>query len=242
MSTASHRDDSPRDPWQSDDEHTQVLGAPGHPRPADDHTRVDHPRQQPAADYHPVFDAPAPATYPAESRDDVARRDPRGTVDWDLQIARMNNRPLTDLGLLLLRLFSVPLLLHGLHKAGGYASFVESLRGNAIAGAAPELFGLAVVAGQIVLPVFIGLGLLTRLSGLAQAVMMAGIYAFWVLPIATVIDAQTGALSGEAALAYAALALPLFFTGAGRFSVDHLLGASGRQRRAERRVNKRLAA
>lgn len=220
---------APDDP---DAERTEVLDL-----------REPAPRQPPApagghAPVPPVAHA-APAGPPTSAAD-VARRDPRGTPEWDLQMSRMANRPMTDLGLLLLRLCSLPMLLHGLHKAQDYPGLVETLRGNAVGTLAPEVFAGLVIAGQVLLPLLIAVGLLTRLSALAQAAMMACVYAFFVLASNPVLDPRTGGLSGEAALGYVAIALPLFFTGAGRLSLDHLLGARGRERRAEKRVLKRL--
>ena len=53
-----------------------------------------------------------------------------------------------------------------------------------------------------------------------------------------VLDPVTGGLAQPAPLAYAALALPLVFTGAGRLSIDHALGADRRVRLAERRASR----
>lgn len=222
--------------WEPDgDERTQVL--PTQPAPAPDSTRV-----QPAAAPPPPGRPHPYETRPAPREQDVARRDPRGTPEWDLQVARLHNRPLTDVGLLVLRLLSVPLVLHGVHKAAGFAGFVETVRSNPFGAMAPEVFAGLVVAGQLALPVLLALGFATRFAALAQAAMMASIYALWVLASSPVIDPRTGGLSGEAALAFAALALPLVFTGPGRFSLDHALGGARRERRVERRAARSLGA
>ena len=68
--------------------------------------------------------------------------------------------------------------------------------------------------------------------------MMALVWMFGPLVTTGVFDPQTGALAGEAALAYAALALPLVFTGAGRISIDHGLTSGRRERVATRRIEK----
>ena len=216
-----------------DVERTEVLDVrePVHPQ---GHTPASGPASGPAVP------PAAPAASRPLSEADVARRDPRGTPEWDLQMSRMANRPLTDLGLLLLRLCSLPMLLHGLHKAQDFPGLVETLRGNAVGALAPEIFAGLVIAGQVLLPILIAVGLLTRLSALALAALMGCVYVFVVLANNPVLDPRTGGLSGEATLAYVAITLPLFFTGAGRLSLGHALGARGRERRAERRVLRRL--
>lgn len=229
----------PHNTWDSSgDEATQVLRTPD----------ADRTMAQPAArPYAAMSTAPSAQSmgyqgtgYPSgAAAGDVAVRDHRGTTEWDLAMSRMNNKPLTDFGLLLLRLCSLPLPLHGVHKALDFGGFVNTLRGNAIGAMAPEIFGGLVVAGQIFLPILILVGLGTRLAGLLQAVMMGCVYAFFVLANNPLMDPKTGGLSGEAALAYAALALPLFFTGAGRFSLDHAMGGKSRERRAEKAIAKR---
>lgn len=179
--------------------------------------------------------APRPTPAP-----DVARVDHRDTVEWALVEARANNRPLTDVGLLLLRVCSLPLVLRGLHKLVDFPGFVDTLRDNAFAAQAPELLGVLVVGGEIALPVLIAIGLATRVAGLLQATLMIGIFVFWTLAGAPLLDPVTGGLSGEPELLFAALALPLVFTGGGRAAIDRALTAAGRERRIARRVAKRL--
>ena len=178
-------------------------------------------------------DAASTPTTPATQVDDGRR----GLL-YDLQMARMANKATTDVGLLILRLSTLIMVLHGIKKATGYAGFVDGLREHAFGRIAPDVFGFLIVAGQLVLPVLIAVGLFTRLSVLALAAMMASIYALYIVPTAPIIDPRTGGLSGESALLYVALALPLFFTGAGRFSLDHLISASGRRRRATKRMER----
>lgn len=191
----------------------------------------------------PTLPPPAPAWQaptPVPTQPDSARVDHRGTLEWDLQVARLNNRPSTDVGLLLLRLASLPLVLRGLHKLRDFSGFVDGLRENAFAAQAPELLGVAVIAGEIALPLLIAIGLTTRLAGLLQATLMVGIFVFWTLTGTPLLDPATGALSGEAELLFAAIALPLLFTGPGRVSIDRAVTASGRERRIEKRVARRL--
>lgn len=187
--------------------------------------------------------SPAPAAPPpsptAWRTPDVARVDHRGSLAWDLEVARANNRPATDVGLVLLRVASLPLVLRGLHTLRDFPGFVETLRDNALAGQAPELIGALVVAGEIALPVLIAIGLATRLAGLLQATLMIGIFASWTLAGSPLFDPTTGGLTGEPELLFAALALPLVLTGPGRVSIDRAITASGRERRLEKRAARR---
>lgn len=168
------------------------------------------------------------------------RPDPRSTLDWELQVSRLNNRPSTDLGLLVLRLLSLPLVLHGIGNAFNFFALTDRLREHAVLSAAPELAGGLAVAGQLGLPILLAVGFGTRLAALAQVLVIGGLHALEVLDGAPLLDPVTRTVAGEGLLAYAALALPLVLTGPGRVSLDHAVTASGRERRVERRVTKRL--
>lgn len=184
--------------------------------------------------------APPPAPRPQPAPPDAARVDRRGTVEWDLAVARANNRPSTDVGLLLLRIASLPLVLRGLHHLLNFGGFIDSLRAHAFAGQAPEVLSALVIAGEIALPVLIAIGLATRVAALLQATLMVAIFVLWTLGVAPLFHPDTGALSGEAELLYAALALPLVLTGAGRVAIDRAITAAGRERRIEKKVARRL--
>ena len=99
--------------------------------------------------------------------------------------------------------------------------FTDVVATNLVGGAAPELIAWLVVLGQVGLPVLLGVGLFTRPAAFLVAAMMAAI---WGLAVVTRFDytllTGTGGLTGEPALLYVALALPLVFTGAGRWSLD----------------------
>ncbi|NNG21327.1 DoxX family protein [Naumannella sp. ID2617S] len=156
----------------------------------------------------------------------------------DLELARTKNRRWTDFGLLLLRVLPIIMVLHGIHKAQGYSGFRDTVAKNHFGAMAPDVFSVMIVAGQIALPILIALGLFTRLAGLLEAVMMGFV---WVLMfiLQAWIDPRTGGVNGESALLYVFLTLPLLFTGAGRYSLDHLIGRGRAKSRAERRVEKR---
>lgn len=141
-----------------------------------------------------------------------------------LQLRAMNFRGLEDFGLFLLRVMSLPLILHGWHKLMHFDGFVNgALAHNSVGSLAPTLIGVLVVAGQILLPIALTLGLFTRISGLLLAAMFTGIIILFNIP-GGVISPETGGLTFDASLLYLTIGVVLFFTGAGRMSVD---GATG---------------
>lgn len=143
--------------------------------------------------------------------------------DWEREVLaeeEQHGRSL-DFGLLLLRLVTLLVLPHGLHKASDLPAFVRQVEANVVGGQAPELFAWLVMIGQVALPVLVAVGLFTRPAAFLVAAMMATI---WVLDVFLRSDyaplAAEGALTGEPALLYLGLSLPLVFTGAGRWSLD----------------------
>lgn len=143
--------------------------------------------------------------------------------DWEQEVLaeeEMHGRSL-DFGLLLLRLGLLLFLAHGVHKAVDMPTFVRQVDANLVGGQAPELFAWMVMIGQVALPVLVVVGLFTRPAAFLVAAMMVTI---WVLEVYLRADytplTAEGALTGEAALLYVVLALPLVFTGAGRWSLD----------------------
>ncbi|WP_131104809.1 DoxX family protein [Ornithinimicrobium sufpigmenti] len=128
-----------------------------------------------------------------------------------------------DFGLLLLRCGSLVLVPHGLHKAFDMPAFTEAVGGSFVGAQAPEVIAWVVMLGQVTLPGLIAVGLFTRPAAFLLAAMMSAI---WGLMFAVRVDyavlGPQGALTGENALLYVALVLPLVFTGAGRWSLDNL--------------------
>lgn len=147
----------------------------------------------------------------------------RSVYDWDdepLDRPEAHSRGL-DFGLLLLRLGALLLLPHGVAKATRADAFVGVVADNLVGAAAPELIAWIVVLGQLGLPLLLAVGIFTRPAAFLTAAMMASI---WGLAVVTRVDytpiSDTGGLTGEPALLYVALTLPLAFTGAGRWSLD----------------------
>lgn len=126
-----------------------------------------------------------------------------------------------DFGLLLTRLGLLLLLPHGLAKAADMAAFTREVEANVVGGQAPEFFAWMIMLAQVALPVLVAVGLFTRPAAFLVAATMATI---WGLDVVLRLDyvpvTPEGGLTGEALLLYVVLALPLAFTGAGRWSLD----------------------
>ncbi|QIK73462.1 DoxX family protein [Propioniciclava coleopterorum] len=201
----------------------------------------------------PAFETPAERTQvmdvaalqqtppPRPPERDAADVDPRDLPEYAYELERMQNRRLTDLGLLLLRLMILPLVLRGLYQLMHLGPLTAQMRELPLLNQAPDIAAVALGAAGVVLPVLIAVGLFTRFSALLLAAIMGLLYGLGLWTGAPVLDAATGGLANEGALLYGALALPLVFTGAGRVSVDHGLGTDRRERAADRRVTKRYA-
>lgn len=134
----------------------------------------------------------------------------------------LDNSAIHDFGLLLLRLATLPIFLHGWHKIHGFQGFVEFLGTAPVGELAPQFFGVLVVTGQLLLGVALTFGLFTRWSGLWLACMFAFIILAVNIPTNGLIG-KTGGLSFEPSMFYFVPGLVLFFTGAGKFSLDRLL-------------------
>lgn len=130
---------------------------------------------------------------------------------------------LRDVGLLVLRLFTLLIFLHGLHKAQGFDGFVGMMQQHPVGAIAPLLFGGMVVVGQLLLGFGLSLGLATRWCGLLLALMFAFIILTVNIPFNGLLDAKRGGVTFESSLFYFVPAVVLLLTGPGRFSIDHLL-------------------
>ena len=172
---------------------------------------------------------PGGGDEPGEVRDDAA---------YTLALARMQNRRLTDLGLLVLRLCALPLVLHGVQQLTHLGPAIAALRDAPLFGHAPDLSAVALGVAWVILPLLLAAGLFTRIAAAVQVALVAAVYASHLLGGIPVLDPSTGTLALEGTLAYGAVALPLVLTGAGRVSVDHVLGASRRERVADRRASR----
>lgn len=164
--------------------------------------------------------------------DKTPRRSPfsRSTATTDLELNKVTHNKMTDIGLLLFRVFTLMLTFHGVAKISS-GTFVDVMGNFPVGSAAPFLFGWMIMLGQTFLPVLIALGFFTRISAGLMAVMKLSIVLFVnvMSPDYTLLN-ETGGLTGESAMMFAWLALPLVFTGAGRLSVDWMLfGSKGKK-------------
>lgn len=141
-----------------------------------------------------------------------------------ITLGPVDGSTLTSIGLFILRAFTLLLFLHGLHKAQGFGGFVGSMSEMPIGSAAPQLFGILVVAGQLLLGFGLFLGLGTRWCGFFLALMFAFIIAVVNIPFNGLIDPEVGGVTFESSLFYFVPGLVLMFAGPGRFSFDYLLG------------------
>lgn len=117
-----------------------------------------------------------------------------------------------DIGLLIVRIaLGGILFFHGFHKiTHGVAEQFQLLVANGI----PGQFIYFAYISQVLAPMLIVLGVLTRLSSLTIIVMMVVI--FYVLPYPIGLD-DHGAMNIESQLYFLLLASALFFTGPGRY-------------------------
>lgn len=166
----------------------------------------------------------------SRARDDYVDRRDVSHRDVDHHGGEAHGR-LLDLGLLLLRLFTLALVFHGINKVQGAEGFIGALNNFPVGKEAPQLFGWMIILGQLALPILVAIGLFTRLSAALIAIMMLAIWVFvdFMSPDYTFLG-EHGEIFGESALQYAWLTIPLIFTGAGRYSLDwNLFGSKGRR-------------
>ena len=167
----------------------------------------------------------APQTFRAADGEEVS---PYDSGRHNPILAFFTLRPLAtatmaDIGLLIMRIMMLPLMLHGIHKATGFRAFSDAaMATNPISAWAPDFMTVIVILAQIILPIMIFVGLFTRWAGLFVACVFAVIIFTVNVPTGGWIG-KSGGLSFESSLFYFIPAIMLFFTGAGRISVDSIL-------------------
>ncbi|CAM6567761.1 DoxX family protein [Escherichia fergusonii] len=128
------------------------------------------------------------------------------------------NRMLTheDFGKLLLRLAVGGLMLfHGVHKL--FAG-IDGISGMLIAKGIPGFIAYGVLIGEVVAPVLIILGILTRPSALVIALTMVVAWLMVGMGKTGMLD-KTGAWAIESLVYFFVAALAVAFLGAGRYAV-----------------------
>ena len=123
-----------------------------------------------------------------------------------------------DIGKLILRLVVGALLLfHGTAKLRHGIEFIsKTVQSHNL----PTWFAYGVYVGEVLGPILLILGILTRPAALAVAIDMVVAIALVVQGQAMQIARQTGALSGELPFLYLFGALAIAFLGSGRFAVS----------------------
>jgi putative oxidoreductase len=123
----------------------------------------------------------------------------------------------TDLGLLLIRLSVGGLMLpHGIHKL---INGTGGISGMLTAKGFPEIMAHGVIVGELIAPILIIIGLLTRPAALVMVFTMAmSIYLAFGWPGFAL--NQHGGITVELNLLYLFGALALVFSGAGRYAVS----------------------
>ena len=118
----------------------------------------------------------------------------------------------TDIGLLIIRIgLGGIIFFHGFHKVmHGIDDQMQILASSGVPGA----LMFFVYISEVLAPVLIVLGVLTRISSLSIIVTM--IVVFFVLPFPIGLD-EHGAMNIESQLYFLLLPCALFFTGPGRF-------------------------
>lgn len=120
-----------------------------------------------------------------------------------------------DIGLLVLRLaVGAFMLTHGLAKIQNFTELSQTF-GDPI-GLGPKWSLILIIFAEFGCSILLILGLLTKLAVLPLVIGMV-VAAFFTYP-------SFAFAKSELALLYLAAYVSLFFTGAGRYSLDHLLG------------------
>lgn len=129
-------------------------------------------------------------------------------------INRVLDKP--DCGKLLLRVsFSVLMLLHGWHKVMGGVDGIQGMLANS---GLPSFVAYGVYVGEIVAPILIILGILTRPAALVLAgtMVVAQLLAY---PAAVFTFTKTGAWGAENTAVFFFAGLAIALLGSGKYSV-----------------------
>ena len=131
---------------------------------------------------------------------------------------RFNDSAMSDIGKLILRLaVAILLAFHGISKLRhGVAWMAGPLQTHHL----PAWLAYGVYVAEVVAPILLIVGILTRPAALVIAFEMTMAMFLVLGPKTFAIDRQTGALGGELQLLYLFSALAIAFLGSGRFAVS----------------------
>lgn len=142
-----------------------------------------------------------------------------------LQLRALDKESSRDIGLLVARVLSLALVLHGVNKIKNFDGTAGYFANVAIAHIAPKFFAVFTILIEILLPLLMLLGLFTRWTGIAGTIQFLFVIFAADIPAHGVIDQQTGGFTFEPSILYAALFAILALAGPGRYSLDYAMGA-----------------
>jgi putative oxidoreductase len=125
---------------------------------------------------------------------------------------------MADVGKLILRL-AVAILL-GIHGISKLRSGIDWMAGPLQSHHLPAFIAYGVYIGEVLAPILLILGILTRLAALAIVIDLSMALFLVVGPKTFAISAKSGGLGGEMELLYIAAALGIVFLGSGRFALS----------------------
>lgn len=120
-----------------------------------------------------------------------------------------------DISKLILRLCIAMMLFHGVHKLMAGLTFIE---GALTAHGLPGFIAYGVIVGEVIAPIFILIGFLTRISAAVVAFTMVVAYLLADTSATFQVD-QVGAWAIESLMFYFLVSLGLIFMGGGRYSL-----------------------
>ncbi|EPF9727925.1 DoxX family protein [Vibrio fluvialis] len=122
-----------------------------------------------------------------------------------------------DLGKLILRVsFSVMFLLHGIHKIYGGTEFIQGLF---VKHGLPAFFAYGVYLGEVVVPILIILGVLTRLSCIVW--IGTSLVVIWLMHADNLFTLnKVGAWAAEGIGVYLFVAIAITLMGPGKYALE----------------------
>ena len=145
-------------------------------------------------------------------------RDKQGKIQMIIKLLQAVNRALSheDFGKLLLRFVVGGLMLfHGLHKLFGG---VDGISAMLVAKGLPGFIAYGVLVGEVVAPILLSLGVLTRPAALVLAFTMVVAWLMVGLGETGALD-KTGAWAIESLVYFFVAALAIAFLGAGKYAL-----------------------
>lgn len=155
------------------------------------------------------------------------RRDLRAPLCLTVGAADRSFSHMQDTGKLILRLTLAGLILfHGIHKLIYGIPFMAGPTGPLAAMHLPVFFAYGVYVGEVVAPIFLVIGLWTRIAALVVAFNMVMAIGLEAWKLAFVLN-RSGGWGIELEAFYLLTALAIFFLGPGRYALSRGQGKLG---------------